>query len=173
MCCNEDDCVCFVMYIVCIYTFFIYFIFFSRWRRCGTGSRPLISCDCWYIQPTCNTLTAGWYSTCLGDRHVCSQERVQPERWADLCHLLWPVHGARDAGLHAPLLQGLHRDVLEGGPGPGVLPSMQARVPQQTLSDQLPGGRCGGEGQGYKHWGLRDKTAGELAYASYLSGGLP
>ena len=62
----------------------------------------------------------------------------------DLRYMLWPIHGARDAGLCAPFLQSVHQQVLEGYPGTCYLSPMSKSVQHQTVPDQLPGDCHGG-----------------------------
>lgn len=77
-------------------------------------------------------------------------------------HLLRPVQGAGHVGLHAPLLQTLHLQVLERNAGPRELPAVPQGVQLQALPDQLPGDRHGGEGPGHHLGLLHQEPRGEF-----------
>lgn len=95
----------------------------------------------------------------------------EPAGGADLCHLLRALQRARHAGLHAPLLQGLHPGLLgELRPRP-LLPPVPPRVPQPGFPHPLPAVRAGGEGAALRLCGAPAQDAGEWLLSGLGRGG--
>lgn len=78
-----------------------------------------------------------------------------------MCHLLRAVQPARHAGLHAPLLQGLHPALLGQRPPRRLVPAVPSAVPQADLPHAPPAGRAGGEGAALRLPGAPAPGAGE------------